>query len=330
MHGPVSAATEDGIREIQLGNGIHATIYTSAFLAAQTLEQDPYGILKVDDTHYFSVITDINDPAISNKGDGRFHPFDEDLVIQCLDQITYPGLDLDVEIYVLPYPRLNALSSSASGNRIYLSPQVLEISKEGAAYIVAHELGHVFQYRYLPDPDYRRWSHYRRIRGIEDENKFSSSSAHAYRPHEIIAEDFRVLFGGPWAYFGGRVENPELASPGFVDGLKPFFLGLTTAVPEQPFIVSFGGFPNPFNPQTELRVNLSNDVVATGQRMTVRIYDVTGALVRDLYNDRPNRVEMRLAWDGRDNRGSQVASATYFGVVQIGESRVTTKLLMIK
>jgi hypothetical protein len=211
-----------------------------------------------------------------------------------------------------------------------LSPQVLDISKEGAAYIIAHELGHVFHNRYLPDSNYRGWGHYRHIRGIENEEKFSSSSLHAYRPHEIFAEDFRVLFGGPWAFFGGRVENPELMSPQWVDGLEPFMLGLTSTGPERPFIVSFGGFPNPFNPQTELRVNLSNDFIATGERISVRIYDVTGALVRELYNDRPNNIDMRLTWDGRDNRGTQVASATYFGVVQAGESRVTTKLLMLK
>jgi hypothetical protein len=330
QHVPALATTGDGIVETYHVNGIKSTIYTSEYLANQTVMQEKRGILRLDETHYLALITDINDPSIPNKGDGQFHPFDTDLVLNCLDQIQYPNIDLEVEIYVLPFPRLNALSSSASGHRIFLSPQVLEISKEGAAYIVAHEMGHVFQHRFLPDPSYRRWNQYRRIRGIENENKFSSSSAHAYRPHEIFAEDFRVLFGGPWAHFGGRVENPELASPQWVAGLEPFFLGLTTAAPEQPFIVSVGGFPNPFNPQTELRVNLSDDFVALGQRLTVRIYDVTGALVRELYNGRPNGIEMRLTWDGRDNHGGQVASATYFGVVQTGETRVTTKLLMLK
>jgi hypothetical protein len=330
VQGPALAATPDGIIEIRLGNGVDAKIYTAEYLKDNTIVQGARGILFLDDTQFFTVITDINDPAIQNKGDGRFHPFDEDLLISCLDQIEYPDIDLEVEVYVLPYPRLNALSSSASGHRIFLSPQVLEISKEGAAFIVAHELGHVFQQRYLPDPSYRRWTEYRRIRGIEDANKFSNSSAHAYRPNEIFAEDFRVLFGGPWAQFGGRVENPELASPTFVAGLEPFFLGLTTEIPAQPFIVSVGGVPNPFNPQTELRVHLSDDFVASGLPMTVRVYDVTGALVRELYDDRPGGIEMRVSWDGRDNRGRQVASATYFGVVQAGESRLTTKLLMLK
>jgi len=328
--GPAQASTEDGILSIRFDNGICAKIFTSEYLDSRLLRLEDRALLQIDDRFTITLLTDIDDPTITNKGDGRFHPFDEDLVVECLDQIDYPGLDLSVEIYVLPYPRLTMLASSASGNRIFLSPHVLEISKEGTAYIVAHELGHVFQNRYLPDPDYRGWNHYRHIRGIEDESKFSNSSPHAYRPHEIFAEDFRVLFGGPWAHFGGGVENHELVSPLYVAGLELFLLGLTNPVPESPHVVSFGGFPNPFNPQTELRVGLTNDFIESGQPMTVRIYDVTGALVRELYGGQPNGVEMRLIWDGLDERGNQVASATYFGVVQAGESRMTTKLLMLK
>ncbi|UCH82845.1 MAG: hypothetical protein JSW50_10240 [Candidatus Latescibacterota bacterium] len=330
MQGLTQASTEDGILTIQFANGIYARVFTSEYLEARVIRVADRGVLQLDDKYSITLLTNIDDPAITNKGDGQFHPFDEDLVVQCLGQIDYPDLELSVEIYVLPYPRLTTLASSASGNRIFLSPHVLEISKEGSAYIVAHELGHVFQHRYLPDPDYRGWTHYRHIRHIEDEEKFSSSSPHAYRPHEIFAEDFRVLFGGPWAYFGGRVENHELVSPVHVAGLETFFLSLTTTVPKGQFVVSFNGFPNPFNPETELRINLTDDFIHSGQPMTVRIYDVTGALVRELYGGRPNTAVVQVVWDGRDQRGNQVASATYFGVVQAGESRMTTKLMMLK
>jgi hypothetical protein len=291
---------------------------------------DGRGTLDLDNGEYLTLITDIYDPAIPNKGDGQFHPFDEDLVVECLENIEYPGMELDVEVFVLPYPRVNVLSSSASGGRIYLSPQVLEISVEGAAYIVAHEFGHVFQYRYLPDSYHRRWDEYRRIRGIADPVVFSSAGSHAYRPHEIFAEDFRVLFGGPGAYFGGRVENAELPPPETVAGLEGFFLRLTSKPAGLPVIVSFTNYPNPFNPQTELNVRLSEEFLATGDRVSLRIYDVTGALVRELFGDRPNGTEVRVVWDGRDRNGRQVASATYFGVVDAGNARMTTKLLMIK
>ena len=97
-----------------------------------------------------------------------------------------------------------------------------------------------------------------------------------------------------------------------------------------PVIVSFSNYPNPFNPQTELRASLSDEFFSTGERVTVRIYDVTGALVRELFGERPDGPEIRVMWDGRDRNGRQVASSTYFGVVDAGNARMTTKLLMIK
>ena len=49
------------------------------------------------------------------------------------------------------------------------------------------------------------------------------------RPHEIFAEDFRALFGGPTANYSGTIENPGLVHPGAVPGLAAFFLNLTGA-----------------------------------------------------------------------------------------------------
>ena len=325
---PVSAA--DGIVSVELANGIRGRVFTPEYLAARTVMSYDRGTLTLESGQYLTLITDINDPLVTNKGDGRFHPFDTDLVIECLDRIAYPDLDVDVDVFILPYPRVDMISSSASGRTVFLSPQVLEVSEEGCAYIVAHELGHVFQNRHLPDPSDGRWDEYRRIRGIEDEIEFSNTGRHAYRPREIFAEDFRVLFGGPAAFFGGRVENPELQSPVTVAGLEEFFLGVPAATAVLPVIVSFDNYPNPFNPQTELRVRLGNDLLARGEPVTVRVYDVTGALVRDLYAGRPSGSEFQVTWDGRDEKGRQVASSTYFGVVEAGSARMTTKLLMIK
>jgi hypothetical protein len=62
----------------------------------------------------------------------------------------------------------------------------------------------------------------------------------------------------------------------------------------------------------------------------VRIYDVRGSLVRELYAGQPAGPDLRVPWDGRDGEGRQVASSTYFGVVEAGNARMTTKLLMIK
>jgi hypothetical protein len=328
--GVPSAVLGAGVVSLDLPNGMRARVFTPEYLAGRTVADNDRGTLTLDDGLYLTLITDISDPLILNKGDGSFHPFGTDLVIESLESIVYPGLNVDVDVFILPYPRVDMLSSSASGRKIFLSPQVLEITREGAAYIVAHELGHVFQCRYLPDPVESGWNEYRRIRGIEDETEFSNTARHAYRPREIFAEDFRVLFGGAAAFFGGRVENPDLRSPTAVAGLEEFFLGLAATPASLPTIVSFDNYPNPFNPQTALRVRLNDDFLARREKVTVRVYDVTGALVRDLFAGVPDGSDLEVTWDGRDGKGNQTASSTYFGVVEAGGVRMTTKLLMIK
>jgi flagellar hook assembly protein FlgD len=115
-----------------------------------------------------------------------------------------------------------------------------------------------------------------------------------------------------------------------VPGLDVFFEGLTVDAPVMAAIESVNSYPNPFNPQTELHVTLNQGVFQAGQMVSIRIYNVRGALVRELYANRPAGTDIRVRWDGRDNAGRRVASSTYFGVVEAGGSVVTQKLSMIK
>ena len=326
-----TAASASSVHDLRFANGVEARVYTADYLKAATeTVNDTRGLIALDDGSYLTVVTSVEDPLIANKGDGSFHPFRLEHVVEFINDITYKRTNVDVEIYILPYPRSNVLVSSASGNKIFLSPQVLEVSRASAAYIVAHEFGHVFQNRYLPDRARRLWSEYRQLRGIEDTGRYSPNAAHANRPDEIFAEDFRVLFGGPTAYYGGHIENTHLTRPEHVPGLRAFFEKLNAADYDVPFIVGVGNHPNPFNPVTELRVELAADFVATGEAVKVTVYDVRGARVRELFNGAPSSQQLRVTWDGRDHHGREVASQTYFAVVEAGNSRMTRKMLMIK
>ena len=325
-----SQGADDVVLRIDFANGTKATIYPAEYLTSRTTTDGTRGTIDLDNGLYLTVITDINDPLILNKGDGEFHPFSTEQVVELLDDIEYTPMRLGVEVYVLPFPRSNLLVSSTSGRRVFLSPHVREISVETAAYIVAHEMGHVFQDRYLPADAHHRWSEYRELRDIEDEDTYHATAIHANRPAEILAEDFRVLYGGPLAYFDGRIENTDLPGPTMVPSLYAFFARLSLTDPTQPFIVSVTSVPNPFNPSTELQVRLSPEFLDTGDVLNIRIYDVRGALVRELYANHPNALEVRVQWDGRDQRGREVASSVYFGVVHAGEAKVARKLLMIK
>ncbi len=65
--------------------------------------------------------------------------------------------------------------------------------------------------------------------------------------------------------------------------------------------------PNPFNPMTEIRFELGH-----AQHVSVKIYDVTGRLVRELENGSLAAGPYSRVWQGRDNHGRQVPSGAYY------------------
>lgn len=310
----------------QYANGISATVVTAEDLAARLTTYQGSPAIQLPDGRMLPVITDVSDPSIYNKGDGRFHAFTPGLVDHVLGSIRHPHLPLEARIYILPYPRRGVLASSTSGNEVFLSPHVLDIEPVVAAYVIAHELGHVFHNKFMPAGS-SRWNEYRALRGISNESTFNDLGAHAYRPREIFAEDFRVLFGGDDAYFGGHVENTAIREPGSVPGLSDFYVRAAQNAELRQRITATSS-PNPFNPETEIRVALAPDASVTDP-VSVRVYSVTGALVRDLY-DGVATGDFSVRWDGTDTRGTQVASGTYYAQIRTGAQKQTLKLVMLK
>jgi hypothetical protein len=170
-------ADTGGALTVELPNGINATVYPADYLVDYTTYDGTRGTIDREDRLHVSVVTDVDDPLIVNKGDGRFHPFPTDHVIRELREITFPLMKVDVEVFILPFPRTHFLTSSASGTRMFLSPHVYEPSAESVAYITVHEMGHIFQYRYMPASDFERWSEYRRLRGIEDRSVYYANAS---------------------------------------------------------------------------------------------------------------------------------------------------------
>jgi hypothetical protein len=191
-------------------------------------EQDGRLWLELPNGTRWELVTSTTDPVITNPGDGSFHPYDAAEITHALSQVRFPLDHVSAEIFVLPFPRRASLGSAAGRGLILLSPGVRPLSREHQHTELIHELGHVVQYAVLPDTDTRGWNEYRRIRGLSSDTH-TSSSAHADRPHEIWAEDFRVLFGSAEATTHGTIENPTLAYPTQVAGLLEFMRTLSGA-----------------------------------------------------------------------------------------------------
>jgi hypothetical protein len=252
----------------------------------------------------FELITSISDPAIANPGDGSFHPFELAEVRSALDGVRYPLAAIDADVFLLPFPRRSGLESAAGPHVILLSPGVRELSREQQHAELTHELGHVVQYSRMSDADADAWDRYRRMRGIVDETLFSASGAHADRPHEIFAEDFRSLFGDALANYSGTIENSTLEPPAEVIGLSDFLRALGGS----PVTLRLSATPNPS--RGALTFSRSGSQLAP-----LDLFDVAGRRIVTL-SANSTAGAVRWSWDGRDEQGRQVGAAVLFARVR--------------
>jgi hypothetical protein len=259
-------------------------------------------------------VTSIDDPIIVNQGDGEFHPASYPAVRAAIEAADARFLDrIQFDVYILPFPVVDPLGSWADGEAIYLSPGVRELAAGQVEYLIGHEAGHLVHRAFLPDSDREGWARYRNLRGIADTTRFNAEAVHRDRPHEIFAEDFRFLFGGHQQSDAEAIENPNIASPDQVQGLREFFLSLVGEQEAAP-ILSARIYPNPISAGSVLILALP---AGTSPRMTA--YDVQGRVVRSFENLAPmGDGTFLIPWDGKDDAGRQIPRGSYFCLVKDG------------
>ncbi len=83
--------------------------------------------------------------------------------------------------------------------------------------------------------------------------------------------------------------------------------------------------PNPFNPVTEIRFDLS----ARGA-VSLRVFDVGGRQVRSLVNETRPAGRYRVSWNGLDDAGARVASGIYFYRLETPVFSASRKMVLLK
>ena len=335
---PATANAENFTQYHILPNGCTVNIYTPELILEKMTSRDAVGnlVFTPEGGGYYFLIEDVDDPEISNKGAGEFFPMNPDYVLEALREIGVGGrrLEMHLDIYVLPMPRSGIMSSSTNGKQVFLSPGVWEISGTTTATVVTHEFGHCYQKFYLPVGSGDEWTGYLSMRGILEDPAYSEVAAHMFRPSEIFAEDFRVLFGGYLAANSAAVENPYLVQPGEVIGLKEFIAStagepvLAYVKPGDNVIASIGNYPNPFNPVTTIRAEFSG-MIDRGD-VSVRIYAADGSLVRDLWSGTFTGDSIERDWDGFNRQGAPATSGVYFYRITAGTDVRTGKMLLVR
>ena len=83
-------------------------------------------------------------------------------------------------------------------------------------------------------------------------------------------------------------------------------------------------YPNPFNPTVHIPVN-----VPAGSRVSVRIYDVSGALLATLLDHAWGPLSTTIRWDGHHQRGGRAAAGVYLAVLEVDGSVVAQRRLVL-
>jgi hypothetical protein len=91
-------------------------------------------------------------------------------------------------------------------------------------------------------------------------------------------------------------------------------------------------YPNPFTQMTEIRLPITDSrLQMTANRIQLKIYDVTGCLVRD-FSQLLSDIDYRssIIWDARDDHGLRVPAGIYFCTLESGTHNEITKLILLR
>jgi len=84
-------------------------------------------------------------------------------------------------------------------------------------------------------------------------------------------------------------------------------------------------YPNPFNPKTTIRFEL-----AAASHVLLRVYDVSGAVVRTLVDESKAAGSYTLTWNGHNDHNSPVSSGVYFYRITAGGFSDVRKMTLVK
>jgi hypothetical protein len=107
-----------------------------------------------------------------------------------------------------------------------------------------------------------------------------------------------------------------------------FVSGVDDERPDREIPLAFQVFqnaPNPFNPSTVIRFDLTRTTP-----VTLKVFDVSGALVASLVDDQLPAGRHQAVWNGRDDRGQTVSSGAYFYRIIAGENVETRQMMLVK
>ena len=87
----------------------------------------------------------------------------------------------------------------------------------------------------------------------------------------------------------------------------------------------YQNYPNPFNPSTTIKYNLNDN-----SYVNVAIYNVTGELVKTLFNGLQDKGKNILIWNAKNNENKSVPGGLYIYSVKTENNIYSKKMMLLK
>lgn len=144
--------------------------------------------------------------------------------------------------------------------------------------------------------------------------------------YDTSAYSGEFVFEGCWGVYpltpSGNIYASDMDNGLFVFSFFPDPTGVKGPAPS--FVLE-QNVPNPFNPTTTIRYQLS-----VHEHVVLGVYDVQGRLIRTLVEESQDPGPRSVNWDGRDGSGQRVASGVYFYRLEAGPRSETKRMILLK
>lgn len=135
---------------------------------------------------------------------------------------------------------------------------------------------------------------------------------------DVTAEVFIKFrtFPGRFVFHCHNLEHEDMAMMGVFQVME------TAATPDVVSALGYSlglAYPNPFTRATGTRFDLTVPISAERKRLALRVYSLTGQLVRTLVNERLATGHYTYSWSGTNDRGAVVNSGIYVVVARAGD-----------
>jgi hypothetical protein len=127
-----------------------------------------------------------------------------------------------------------------------------------------------------------------------------------------------------FVYFTTDPGNTTFYLPIHRDSIMNHLVAIAEEAPF-PTVLMISTYPNPFNARTMIYFS-----APANSRALLRIYDISGRLVKKLYDGSANIENSGIIWDGRDEGGRPVVSGLYFARLTAGQYAATKKMVLLK